>query len=81
MFFQPASVLPFLPLQFFIYKLTYTMLDTLFIPLYSFYMEEEYCEAAIYEVIEESEEPISHECWEPKGHDGAHRCVSCSEQF
>ena len=35
------------------------------------------CEAASYD----EENDIYHECWEPKGHEGAHRCVACSEQF
>jgi len=74
MFFQPASVLPFFPLQFFIYKLTYTMLDIHSFPLYYFYMEE-LCDIA-YTDLEE----VTHECGLDKDHEEAHKC-HCGEEF
>lgn len=27
------------------------------------------------------EDGVMHECWEPKGHEGPHLCVACSEQW
>jgi hypothetical protein len=44
-------------------------------------IDEDECGSAIYEIIVEQDEPVNHECWEPKGHEGPHRCVACSEQW